>query len=68
MSQKDSHVQGLCMPLMLREMPEDVGQSTFSIHEVCKVLIPGVEGRQQWQVVVEVVIGDSRVLGVPDQH
>lgn len=39
--------RALSMSLMLGEMPEDVGQSTFSIHEVYKVLIPGVIGWQQ---------------------
>lgn len=49
-------------------MPEDAGQITFPIHEGCKVLIPGGKRRQHWHVVVEVVIRDSRVFGVANQH
>lgn len=48
-----------------KEIPENTGKSTFPIHESCKVLIPGGKGWQHWHVVVEVVIGDSRVFGVP---
>lgn len=40
--------KALCMPLMLGEMAEDLGKSTFSIHEVCKVLIPGGKGWHHW--------------------
>lgn len=49
-------------------MPEDAGQITFPIHEGCKVLIPGGKRRQHWHVVVEVIIRDSRVFGVANQH
>lgn len=47
-------------------MPEDARKSTFAVHEGYEALIPGGKGWQYWHVIVEVIIGDSRVFGVPN--